>query len=118
MKKGRFLAIMLCCFTIGACTACAPGNKEPEKDTFPYHVLKSDRKTDGQYYGGNGVNLPAALWQTPAAERYEALDRNEVKAVSYTHLRYRIRTTLWVRSDGPTISRLCSISIIIRVLPH
>ena len=80
MKKGRFLAIMLCCFTIGACTACAPGNKEPEKDTFPYHVLKSDRKTDGQYYGGNGVNLPAALWQTPAAERYEALDRNEVKA--------------------------------------
>lgn len=37
-------------------------------------------KEDGQYYAPEGVEFPASLWQTPASERYEALDRGEIKA--------------------------------------
>ena len=79
MKKGRILAVMLCCFTIGACVACSPAEDEPEKDTFPYYTLKTDRKTDGQFYTGSGVNFPSSLWEEPVSERYEALDRGKVK---------------------------------------
>lgn len=80
MKKGRILAVMLCCFTIGACAACGPAEDESEKDTFPYYTLKNERKTDGQLYTGSGVNFPSSLWEEPVSERYEALDRGKVKA--------------------------------------
>ena len=59
------------------CTDKGAGTPE---DTFPYYPQRTQMKEDGQYYAPEGVEFPASLWQTPASERYEALDRGEIKA--------------------------------------
>lgn len=37
---------------------------------------KTAMKTDGQLYTAGEVQFPASLWETPQAERYDALDRD------------------------------------------
>ena len=59
------------------CTDKGAGTPE---DTFPYYPQRTQMKEDGQYYAPEGVEFPASLWQTPASERYEALDRGGIKA--------------------------------------
>lgn len=73
--------------TVSLAVGCTPGNSETEPDPdppvqseFPEYPEKTDMKTDGQYYEQEGVEFPSALWQTPQYERYEALDRGDVKA--------------------------------------
>ena len=79
IKKWSALAIGLLtavCMMVG-CTDKGAGTPE---DTFPYYPQRTQMKEDGQYYAPEGVEFPASLWQTPASERYEALDRGEIKA--------------------------------------
>ena len=76
----KLSAALLCLCTASFC-GCADTNppiKPP--DTFPYHAVRRDRKTDGQYYANENVSFPAKLWQTPLSERYESLDRGDVRA--------------------------------------
>lgn len=77
--KGKLLIAMLLSFTLLG-GACADPKPPVVTDSFPYYQLRSDRKTDGQYYTESGVEFPASLWQTPASERYEPLDHGDTKA--------------------------------------
>lgn len=76
-----FLSVIMAILFVG----CGKGgndldNKKESQDTFPYWETVHNRETAKQYYRQEGVEFPASLWQTPTAERYEALDRNDVKA--------------------------------------
>ncbi len=41
---------------------------------YEIYPKKENVKTDGQLYTGGEVKFPSSLWQTPAAERYDAVD--------------------------------------------
>lgn len=76
------------CLTVCACmavsfAACAPGEEKPgggEVESFQYYPVKENKKTDGQAIEKQGIAFPASLWEVPASERYESLDRNGIEA--------------------------------------
>ena len=77
----RVLCVSLAAFALMNSAACREKEQpQEEPDKFAYYPAKTDIKADGQFYGKEGVEFPASLWQTPAAERCEALDCGEIKA--------------------------------------
>lgn len=77
LKKG--LLFLMCSILCGTAVGCS-GSEEPEIEDFPAYPIKTEFKTDGQYYCPDGISFPSTLWQTPEAERCESLDRENVKA--------------------------------------
>lgn len=75
----RTSAVLLCALTLSVC-GCAGEKPNEPANSFVYRTARQDCKTDGQYYQNENVELPASLWQTPQAERYESLDHGEIKA--------------------------------------
>ena len=74
----RVLCVSLAAFALMNSAACREKEQpQEETDKFAYYPAKTDIKADGQFYGKEGVEFPASLWQTPAAERCEALDCGE-----------------------------------------
>ena len=77
----RVLCVSLAAFALMNSAACREKEQpQEEPDKFAYYPAKTDIKADGQFYGKEGVEFPASLWQTPAAERCEALDCGEIQA--------------------------------------
>lgn len=75
MKK--FLSLLLAVLACLACVSCGSGE---ENEMFP---IKTEMKTDGQLYTGGEVQFPASLWETPASERYEDLDYEDLNIRAY-----------------------------------
>lgn len=79
LRKGVLL--LMCLMSLcGAAAGCGDRGENNPGTNFPSYTVKTDVKTDGQYYTPEGIVFPASLWQTPASERYEALDRGEIRA--------------------------------------
>lgn len=69
MKKRMILLAAVC--AAGALAGCTGGPSAENGFRYP-------EKTDGkesQLYASEEIILPAEAWETPAAERYDALDR-------------------------------------------
>ena len=75
---------MALCLGLTAMVGCGKSDDitkpATESDTFPYYTVRTDVKSDGQYYMRDDIVFPDSLWETPKSERYAALDRDEVKA--------------------------------------
>ena len=82
MKK--LMAWILCILSVFFVAGCGKGDDEvkdgDKEDKFPYWTVATDRETTRQHYKQEGIEFPSSLWQTPAAERYEAMDKGDVKA--------------------------------------
>ena len=64
----RVLCVSLAAFALMNSAACREKEQpQEEPDKFAYYPAKTDIKADGQFYGKEGVEFPASLWQTPAA---------------------------------------------------
>lgn len=82
MKKGKMILTAVLSFVLAVCAfGCGgdPDKKEEKKDMFPYWKAETVRVTDRQNYTGGGVEFPSSLWQTPASERYETLDHDDIR---------------------------------------
>ena len=81
MKK-RIISLLLVLFAFFAFVGCnnkntnSSGNNGEENMSNVIFPSKTEMKTDGQLYTGNAVEFPSSLWETPASERYEELDRD------------------------------------------
>lgn len=80
-KFFKFLILCLCgvfAFSFGACNK-PEKEKNEDSDAFNYYPIKQNIKTDGQFTKKDGIEFPDSLWQTPQAERYDALDHDGVQ---------------------------------------
>lgn len=69
---------------LGGVGCADKGGKEGEtKVNYKIWESKTQMKTDGQLYTGGEIRFPASLWQTPQAERYDALDRDALGVQGY-----------------------------------
>ena len=66
----RILTVLLAALLVLSSAACGNGENTVNNEIFP---KKTEMKTDGQLYTGGEVKFPATLWETPTAERYDAL---------------------------------------------
>ena len=76
----RILTVLLAALLVLSSAACGNGENTVNNEIFP---KKTEMKTDGQLYTGGEVKFPAALWETPTAERYDALDREALNVEGY-----------------------------------
>ncbi len=76
----RILTVLLAALLVLSSAACGNGENTVNNEIFP---KKTEMKTDGQLYTGGEVKFPATLWETPTAERYDALDREALNVEGY-----------------------------------
>ena len=78
----RILSVLLGVVLLFGISACGGGGDSHSGDSqskFEYYPMKTNIKTDGQFYQKDGIMFPASLWSVPEAERYDALDHGNVK---------------------------------------
>ena len=85
----RIISLLLVLFAFFAFVGCnnkntnSSGNNGEENMSNVIFPSKTEMKTDGQLYTGNAVEFPSSLWETPASERYEELDRDGLGVYGY-----------------------------------